>query len=432
MIKVSVILPVYNTEKYLRQCLESIEHQTLKEMEVFCVDDGSSDGSVEIIREYVEKDSRFHLLEQKNAGGGAARNHGMKEAQGEYLLFLDSDDFFEPCLLERMAERLDETQADISVCKVRCWHEDLQFFTDEHAAMREEYLPEKEVFDYHDMPEYIFNTFHNWPWNKMFRRSFVEEKKLCFQEIRRTNDLFFTCSALVNAEKITTVKEFLVNYRVGITGNCQSTNTATPLDFHRAFSRLREYLLEKGCYEEVKRSFINHAIDGCVANLLSQEKSVQQETLYHQLKGGLFKALDIADQPADYYYDYNQRMYHFYRTIMDQDYDSLLRLRIQDLKDERDNCLHLNHIEKMGIIHRDEDRIRQLEAEKAALEREKMALEQEKEDLRAEKAELQYEVQNVYESFSYKAGHLVTSPLRVCARAARKAVNTEEKHNRRK
>ncbi len=63
MIKVSVILPVYNTEKYLRQCLESIEHQTLKEMEVFCVDDGSSDGSVEIIREYVEKDSRFHLLE---------------------------------------------------------------------------------------------------------------------------------------------------------------------------------------------------------------------------------------------------------------------------------------------------------------------------------------------------------------------------------
>ena len=169
-----------------------------------------------------------------------------------------------------------------------------------------------------------------------------------------------------------------------------------------------------------------------MANLLSQEKSVQQETLYHQLKGGLFKALDIADQPADYYYDYNQRMYHFYRTIMDQDYDSLLRLRIQDLKDERDNCLHLNHIEKMGIIHRDEDRIRQLEAEKAALEREKMALEQEREDLRAEKAELQYEVRNVYDSFSYKTGHLVTSPFRACARAARKAVNTEEKYNRRK
>ena len=166
-----------------------------------------------------------------------------------------------------------------------------------------------------------------------------------------------------------------------------------------------------------------------MANLLSQEKSVQQETLYHQLKGGLFKALDIADQPADYYYDYNQRMYHFYRTIMDQDYDSLLRLRIQDLKDERDNCLHLNHIEKMGIIHRDEDRIHQLEAEKAALE-------QEKEDLRqrmeTEKAELQYEVRNVYDSFSYKTGHLVTSPLRACARAARKAVNTEEKYNRRK
>ena len=418
MIKVSVILPVYNTGKYLRQCLESIENQTLKNFEVFCVDDGSTDDSVEIISEYEKKDSRFHLLEQKNAGGGAARNHGMEAAKGEYLAFLDSDDFFEPGLLEKQAKRLDETKADLSVCKVRCWHEDLQFFTDEYAAMREEYLPKKEIFNYHDFPDYIFNTFHNWPWNKMFRRSFVEEKTLNFQESRRTNDLFFTCSALVNAEKITTVKEFLVNYRVGITGNCQSTNTVTPLDFYKAFSRVREYLLEKGCYEEVKRSFINHAIDGCVANLLSQQKSEQQETLYHQLKGGLFKALDIEDQPAEYYYDYNQRMYHFYRTIMDEDYDSLLRLRIQDLKDERDNCLHLNHIEKMGIIHRDEDRIHELEREK--------------EELRRQLEELQAEVDNVYGSFSYKAGHVVTSPLRACARAARKAAGAEQKHTKRK
>ena len=95
MIKVSLILPVYNTGKYLRQCLESIENQTLKNFEVFCVDDGSTDDSVEIISEYVKKDSRFHLLEQKNAGGGAARNHGMEAAKGEYLAFLDSDDFIE-------------------------------------------------------------------------------------------------------------------------------------------------------------------------------------------------------------------------------------------------------------------------------------------------------------------------------------------------
>lgn len=110
MIKVSVILPVYNTGKYLRQCLESIENQTLKNFEVFCVDDGSTDDSVEIISEYVKKDSRFHLLEQKNAGGGAARNHGMEAAKGEYLAFLDSDDFFEPGLLEKQAKRLDETK----------------------------------------------------------------------------------------------------------------------------------------------------------------------------------------------------------------------------------------------------------------------------------------------------------------------------------
>lgn len=78
MIKVSVILPVYNTGKYLRQCLESIENQTLKNFEVFCVDDGSTDDSVEIISEYEKKDSRFHLLEQKNAGGRSGQKpwHG--------------------------------------------------------------------------------------------------------------------------------------------------------------------------------------------------------------------------------------------------------------------------------------------------------------------------------------------------------------------
>ena len=110
---------------------------------------------------------------------------------------------------------------------------------------------------------------------------------------------------------------------------------------------------------------------------------------------------------------------------MDEDYDSLLRLRIQDLKDERDNCLHLNHIEKMGIIHRDEDRIHQLERENEELRRQL-------EELRRQLEELQAEVDNVYGSFSYKAGHVVTSPLRACVRAARKAAGAEQKHTKRK
>ena len=93
-IKVSVIIPVYNVEKYLKQNLKSITEQTLKEIEIICVDDGSTDSSYKIIEDFAKKDSRVIPVKQKNGGAGAARNNGLRRARGKYLSFLDSDDFF--------------------------------------------------------------------------------------------------------------------------------------------------------------------------------------------------------------------------------------------------------------------------------------------------------------------------------------------------
>lgn len=346
---VSVIVPVYNTEKYLEQCLNSILGQTLRELEVICVDDGSSDGSVDIIKKMAEKDGRLRLLNQKNAGGGAARNLGLSKARGKYLMFLDSDDYFLPELLEKLAARCEETKAQVCVCKARCYHEDLGFETPEPAALREEFLPEKEVFHWKDMPEGIFNAFHNWPWNKMFLASFVREKQLSFQEIRRTNDLYFTCRALMEADRITTVKEELIWYRVGISGSCQTTNREAPLDFFQAFAALKEYLEDRGVFEQVKRSFVNHALDGCIANLNSQENGRSQEALYEKLKGGLLRRLAIEGQPEEYFYPGNRRMYGFYQVLEQGDYSDYLRYRIRDLKEERDRCLLTDYQEKMDL-----------------------------------------------------------------------------------
>ena len=91
--KVSVIIPVYNAEKYLRQCLDSVVNQTLRDIEIICVDDGSTDGSIEILREYEQKDSRVKVLCQKNQYAGVARNNGLSHASGEYVFFMDSDDY---------------------------------------------------------------------------------------------------------------------------------------------------------------------------------------------------------------------------------------------------------------------------------------------------------------------------------------------------
>ena len=105
MPKVSVIIPVYNVEKYLRECLDSVINQTLKDIEIICVDDGSSDGSLKILEEYAQKDNRIKVLKQEHGGVSCARNLALGGAAGEYMLCLDSDDYLELNTLESLYNR---------------------------------------------------------------------------------------------------------------------------------------------------------------------------------------------------------------------------------------------------------------------------------------------------------------------------------------
>ena len=102
MVKISVIIPVYNTERHLRRCLDSVLAQTLREIEVICVDDGSTDSSPVILRHYAEKDRRIHLIRKENGGVVSAREAGLKAAVGEYTGFVDSDDWIEPWMYEKL------------------------------------------------------------------------------------------------------------------------------------------------------------------------------------------------------------------------------------------------------------------------------------------------------------------------------------------
>ena len=111
-IKVSVIIPVYNTENYLKKCLDSVLAQTLKEIEIICVDDGSTDKSLDIVKRYQEIDNRFIILKQNNQFAGAARNNGLKIARGEYIAFLDADDFYVTNALEQLYEKAKRYKLD--------------------------------------------------------------------------------------------------------------------------------------------------------------------------------------------------------------------------------------------------------------------------------------------------------------------------------
>lgn len=237
--KVSVVVPVYNTAPYLRQCLDSIAAQTLRDIEIICVDDGSTDGSLEILREYEGRDARFVVLQQQNQFAGVARNRGMERARGSYIVFWDSDDFFEPTALEKMYAQIVRYEADICVCGANQFFQETGELRPSTRYLAEDRLPQAAVFNRHTHNDFILSFATVMPWNKMLLRRFIEENHLRFQDRRNSNDTYFCACALLLAERIVTVPDRLVSYRVGRQGSLVSGLARDPLANVAAWADVR-------------------------------------------------------------------------------------------------------------------------------------------------------------------------------------------------
>ena len=311
-IKVSVIIPVYNVESYLRECLESILNQSLRELELICIDDGSTDGSLAILREFEKKDPRVQVLTQTNQGGGAARNKGIAIAKGKYLSFLDSDDFFETDMLESAYALCEQTDAQICVYRVMRYDTNTGKTYLDTSSWRKSHFSHKKLFSRKDMPDGILNTFQNWAWNKLIRHDLVKENNLRFQEIQRSNDCLFVAACMALAKCITTLDRPLVYYRVGMKNSCQSTNDQHPTEFLKAFLALKIFLTEHGIYEEVRKSYLNLVLSGCIYNLNSISNVKAKTTLYEELKTNAFFALDITKMEKEDVQEYNKKNYEAY------------------------------------------------------------------------------------------------------------------------
>ena len=327
MSKVSVIIPIYNVEEYLEECLDSVIEQTLEDIEIICIDDGSTDNSLTILKEYERKDKRIKVLSQNNQGAGKARNYGLEIAQGEYLAFIDGDDFYDNNFCEQMYNKAISTNSDVVICSARNYNVLNKKYSNISWSLVYEYLPSKDVFNYKDMKDYIFLFSQNWNWNKLFKKEFIDNNKITFQNLFRTNDLLFTCKALILADKISVVKNELINYRTGMTTNSQSTNHLHPYDFYEAFKALREYLISIGKYEEVEQSYINWSLGGLVYNIDSVKvKSIKKEMgkyLYNNCLESLgLHSVDYKKiyKPIDYeifikqYYKFTKKRFGFERS----------------------------------------------------------------------------------------------------------------------
>mgnify|MGYP000031325143 FL=1 len=210
---VSIIIPTYNVEKYIEQCLKSLFAQKYKNFEIICVDDGSDDQTVFIIKKYMRLNKRIRLYELPHCGkAGIMRNLGIEKAEGEYCLFLDGDDFFEPELVGDTLKRIREDKSDICLFDARLYYEKSGNFIDAGHMLKKEYVPQKIPFEGKSFP-YIFNISTGCPWTKLYRKNFIKENNLQFMETHRSNDLYFVCISLAMAKRVTILEEKLVNYR---------------------------------------------------------------------------------------------------------------------------------------------------------------------------------------------------------------------------
>lgn len=206
VVKLSVIIPVYNVEKYLKRCLDSVINQTLKDIEILCINDGSTDDSLSILEEYKSKDSRIVIITQENKGLAATRNVGIENAKGEYLAFVDSDDWINAKFSECLYNSAKENNCDIAVGNIMrvpnkgkatpfLQYENTQIYEDTNSK-----------FEICDIPKMCY------VWNRIYKRDQILKYNIRFIEGKVYEDVIFSHKALFYLDKLITVPDAIYYY----------------------------------------------------------------------------------------------------------------------------------------------------------------------------------------------------------------------------
>ena len=285
---VSVILPVHNGHDYLGDTIASLQAQTMRNAEFLFVDDESSDDSLEILKRAAEQDRRIQVIPQQRSNAGAARNRGLDAAKGKYVIFLDSDDTFDPNLLTYTVDRAERYDAQVVIFNADILQLPEGTHLDPDWMNQTRVLPRK-IFAGRDAAGHLYQMLN--PWTKLYRREYILREGFRYQSQYSTNDAYFTIMALSCAERIITLPARLVHYHTGRSGNIQSKKDRAPLDAYNAFLAARRDLRARGILDAFDRALAIKAAESMIRELNTQKKPESRQILYNALQNGGLSAL---------------------------------------------------------------------------------------------------------------------------------------------
>lgn len=251
---ISIIIPIYNVEKYLSRCLSSIEKQTFRNFEVIMVDDGSTDSSPKIAKDFAKRDGRFRFFSQENLGASKTRNFAMKKAVGEYIAFVDSDDYISYRFLAVLYSAIRKSDADIAMCGFNIHYEQNGRNKPVKSLKAGEYTREEAL-------DYLLkdNEIRFFIWNKLWKADLIKKNNIEFRDMYY-EDILFCTTAFNLIDKLVTVdsKSYYYSRRTKTVLETSMTDKRIN-DYIYTVEFLRKFLEENSIYEKYKDSFKVHA-----------------------------------------------------------------------------------------------------------------------------------------------------------------------------
>jgi glycosyltransferase involved in cell wall biosynthesis len=271
--KLSIIVPVYGVEKYIDKCLDSLVKQSLKEIEIIVVNDGTKDNSQKIIDKYVKKyPDKIKSYIKENGGQGSARNYGLKKTTGEYIGYVDSDDFVEKDMYKKLYNKAKENNYDIVVCGNYNVSEDYQ--NKNIDAFINNYNTDLENIFFGKMAV----------WNKIYKRDILIKNKLEFKEKVWYEDLAFTLKAIMNSNTFAFIDEPLYDYLIREGSTMNNSNVQRNLEILDAFNDILSYIQhnkKEEYFNKIEFLAIDHIYISAIVRVLKadSDKNIKKETI---------------------------------------------------------------------------------------------------------------------------------------------------------